>query len=170
MKFTQMYSAPICSPARAQLMTGKYAQRIGIPRVLFPEDEIGLDGEHKTIAGYLNKYGYKSKAIGKWHLGCCKQHMPTRHGFDEFYGLLYSNDMKPLSLYRDEMIEEKTVDQSTLTQKYTNEAVNFILECIPLIKKGEIFVPKMKLYNIKKLASTISKKHKIIGLRKGEKM
>lgn len=128
MKFTQMYSAPICSPARAQLMTGKYAQRIGIPRVLFPEDEIGLDGKHKTIADYLNKYGYKSKAIGKWHLGCCKQHMPTRHGFDEFYGLLYSNDMKPLSLYRDEMIEEKTVDQSTLTQKYTNEAVKFIKE------------------------------------------
>ena len=128
MRFTQMYSAPICSPARAQLMTGKYAQRVGIPRVLFPDDVCGIELKHKSIASYLKEQGYASMCIGKWHLGCCEEHFPTRHGFDRFYGLLYSNDMNPLHIYRDEKVEEYQVDQSTLTEKYTMEAIRFIKE------------------------------------------
>lgn len=128
MRFTQMYSAPICSPARAQLLTGMYAQRIGIPRVLFPDDANGLKSTYKTIGSYLGESGYKTSCIGKWHLGCRDEHFPTRHGFNHFYGLLYSNDMDPLYLYRDESVVEEEVDQSSLTEKYTTEAISFISE------------------------------------------
>jgi uncharacterized sulfatase len=128
-RFTQMYSiAPVCSPSRCGLLTGKYAQRVGIPRVLFPDDDFGLTSEHKTIADHLHRYDYASMCIGKWHLGCQPEHYPTRHGFDRFYGLLYSNDMDPVYLYENEKVIESEVDQSLLTEKYTNEAIRFIKE------------------------------------------
>lgn len=126
-KFTQMYAAaPTCSPSRCGLLTGRYPQKAGIPRVLFPDDECGISSEDKTIAGHLKESGYVSKCIGKWHLGSQPEHYPTRHGFDEFYGLLYSNDMKPLHMYRNEEIVEEEVIQSTVTEKYTREAIRFI--------------------------------------------
>jgi arylsulfatase A-like enzyme len=126
-KFTQMYSAaPICSPSRCGLLTGRYPQKVGIPRVLFPDDICGIKDSDRTVAEYLREQGYVSKCIGKWHLGSRAEHFPTRHGFDEFYGLLYSNDMDPLYLYRDETVVEHEVDQSTVTEKYTNEAIQFI--------------------------------------------
>jgi arylsulfatase A-like enzyme len=126
-KFTQMYSAAaICSPSRCALLTGRYPQKAGIPRVLFPDDTCGLKPADRTIAGYFKELGYASTCIGKWHLGCLPEHYPTRHGFDEFYGLLYSNDMDPLHLLRNETVIEEQVDQAALTQNYTNEAISFI--------------------------------------------
>ena len=128
-KFTQMYSAaPICSPSRAALLTGRYPLRVGIPNVLFPRDTIGLTDEETTVAEILKSAGYATCAIGKWHVGCCPEHFPTRHGFDRFLGLLYSNDMNPLHLYRDEEIVEDEVDQRTLTRKYTEQAIAFMRE------------------------------------------
>lgn len=123
---TRMYSAPVCSPARAQLLTGLYAPHTGITRVLFPQDTIGLTDATPTIASHLRLAGYATMAIGKWHLGCRPEHMPTRHGFDEYFGLLYSNDMAPLSLYRDEVVCEQDVDQASLTRRYTDEALRFM--------------------------------------------
>ncbi len=123
---TRMYSAPVCSPARAQLLTGCYAPRTGITRVLFPQDTTGLTEATPTIATHLRQAGYATMAIGKWHLGCLPEHMPTRHGFDAYYGLLYSNDMDPLFLYRDETVCEWEVDQASLTRRYTDEAIGFI--------------------------------------------
>jgi len=126
-KFTQMYSAaPICTPSRCGLLTGRYAQRVGLPRVLFPQDTIGLTGRERTLADYLKTAGYATCCVGKWHLGCLPEHYPTRHGFDHYFGLLYSNDMDPLHLYRDEQAVETEVDQAQLTRRYTEEAVDFI--------------------------------------------
>lgn len=127
-QLTNMYSAPICSPARSQLMTGKYAQKVGIPRVLFPDDTNGLSKKDKTVASYLGEEGYSTSCIGKWHLGCLDEHNPLNHGFDRFYGLLYSNDMDPLYLYRNMAVEQENVDQSELTEMYTDEAIAFIEE------------------------------------------
>lgn len=124
--FTRMYTAPTCSPARAQVLTGMYAQRTGIYRVLHPDDEFGLTDRFPTIATHLRRLGYRTHCIGKWHLGVRQEHLPTRNGFDTFYGLLYSNDMQPLHLFRDEAIEEQTVDQATLTRKYTAEVLRAI--------------------------------------------
>jgi uncharacterized sulfatase len=125
-RFTSMYSAPLCTPARAQLLTGRYASKIGLERVLFPQDEIGLKNDYRTIPAYLKPHGYESACIGKWHLGCKEEHYPTRHGFDYFYGLLYSNDMSPLHLYRNEEALQEEVNQAELTERYTREAISFI--------------------------------------------
>lgn len=125
-RFTQMYSAaPVCTPSRAALLTGRYAQRMGLPKVLFPKDEHGLPDRETTLGGYLKQAGYATLACGKWHLGCRPEHYPTRHGFDRFFGLLYSNDMKPLHLYRNEEIVSETVDQKWLSRQYTDEAIAF---------------------------------------------
>lgn len=124
--FSQMYSAPICSPSRCDLMTGCYAQRVGIPRVLYTDDTIGLTPEYPTIATALGIQGYQSVCIGKWHLGCTEEHFPTRNGFDHFMGLLVSNDMDPLYLYEDETVIDREVDQATLTRRYTDRAIDFV--------------------------------------------
>lgn len=126
-KFTQMYSAaPICTPSRFGLLTGRYPQRVGLSRVLFPDDKDGISDREETIADYLKQAGYSTCGIGKWHLGCLPEHYPTRHGFDYYFGLLYSNDMNPLYLYRNEEIIEKQVDQALLTRRYMDEALAFI--------------------------------------------
>ena len=126
MTFTQMYSsAPTCTPSRASLLTGRYAQRVGLPRVIFPEDPEGLSAEELTLAEMLGNEGYACGAFGKWHLGARKEHSPLRHGFDRFVGLPYSNDMHPVVLQVDDEVEED-VDQSTLTRRYTDEAMDFI--------------------------------------------
>jgi len=126
-KFTDFYSAaPVCSPARAALLTGCYPRRVSIPRVLFPRDNIGLNPEEITIAELLKKRGYATACIGKWHLGHLPQFLPTSQGFDYYFGLPYSNDMSPLPLIEGNQAIEHDPDQNTLTQRYTEKAVDFI--------------------------------------------
>lgn len=125
--FQQMYSAAaICTPSRAALLTGRYAPRVGLPRVLHPHDRAGLSAWEQTLPELLRSQGYHTAVFGKWHLGCRPQHNPTRHGFDEFLGLLYSNDMDPLHLYAGVDAIETKVDQATLTRRYTDAAIDFI--------------------------------------------
>ena len=85
----------LCSPSRAALMTGCYPQRVGMPDVLGPEAKIGISDNEMTIAEVLKPQGYATACFGKWHLGHHPQFLPTRHGFDEYFGLPYSNDMWP---------------------------------------------------------------------------
>ncbi|HUW19058.1 MAG TPA: sulfatase-like hydrolase/transferase [Sedimentisphaerales bacterium] len=126
-KFTSFYSAaPVSSPARAALLTGCYPQRVSIPRVLFPRDDIGLNPQEITIADMLKARGYATCCIGKWHLGHLPQFLPTRQGFDYYFGIPYSNDMKPLVLVEGEQTIETKPDQSQLTRRYTEKAVEFI--------------------------------------------
>jgi uncharacterized sulfatase len=94
--------------------------------VLFPDDTAGIRPEHKTVAERLKEFGYATQCVGKWHLGCLPEHNPVKHGFDEFYGLLYSNDMNPLHLYAGETVIEEAVDQATLTERYTLTAIDFM--------------------------------------------
>ena len=132
-KFTQIYSAaPICTPSRCGLLTGRYAQRVGLPRVLFPRDTDGLTDLEKTIADYLKTAGYVNLCVGKWHLGCLPEHYPTRHGFDHYFGLLYSNDMSPLHLYRNEEVIETEVDQAALTRNINAMLMQVIGETLPI--------------------------------------
>ena len=95
-KLTCFYAAPVCSPSRASLMTGCYPKRaLPIPHVLFPAYATGLDPSEITIAELLKEQGYATGIIGKWHLGDQPEFLPTRQGFDYYYGIPYSNDMGP---------------------------------------------------------------------------
>jgi arylsulfatase len=126
-RFTQFYSAnPVCSPSRAALLTGRYPTRVGVPRVLFPKDEEGLDRSEETIASLLKTKGYKTSCIGKWHLGHTANYLPTARGFDEYFGIPYSNDMTPRPLLRNTEVVEATATLETLTPRYTEQAVKFI--------------------------------------------
>jgi arylsulfatase A len=143
LKLTSFYAAPACSPSRAALLTGRYAPRTAVHRVIGPDDQLALSASELTLPEALKRRGYRTKAIGKWHLGHTKEgHLPVARGFDSYYGLLYSNDMilpwvetrRPLELYRDREPIEHPVDQSTLTRRYTEEAIRFIEEA-----RGEPF-------------------------------
>ncbi|MBL8178531.1 MAG: sulfatase [Bryobacterales bacterium] len=126
-RLTQFYSAsPVCSPSRAALLTGRYPARSGVTRVLMPWDQIGLRSSEATIGKVLKQEGYRTMCIGKWHLGVRQDHLPAQHGFDSFYGLLYSNDMSPLPLMSNSRTIEELRDQSNLTARYTEQAVSFI--------------------------------------------
>jgi len=135
-RFTSFYVAQgVCSASRAALMTGKYSNRTGILGALGPAAKIGLPREHVTMAEMLKTLGYHTGIIGKWHLGHLPEFLPTRRGFDEYYGLPYSNDMwpkHPTAKFPDlPLIEgEKTIalnpDQTKLTTDYTERAVKFI--------------------------------------------
>jgi arylsulfatase A-like enzyme len=126
-KFTDFYSAAsVCTPARAAILTGCYPERVSMPRVLFSKDKIGLNTDEDTIADVLKERGYATACIGKWHLGHLPQFLPTRHGFDYFFGLPYSNDMGPLGLIEGEETIDTKPDQSQLTRKYTEKAIDFI--------------------------------------------
>lgn len=94
MKLTSHYAAPVCSPSRAAMLTGCYPKRsLPIPHVLFPAAATGLHPDEVTVAEVLKARGYATACIGKWHLGDQPEFLPTRQGFDRYYGIPYSNDM-----------------------------------------------------------------------------
>jgi arylsulfatase A len=147
MKLTSFYAAPVCSASRAQLLTGSYAPRVSVPGVFFPAGRKGLNPEEHTIANYLKESGYATTCIGKWHLGDQLEFLPTRQGFDHYFGIPYSNDMqrapkdgkvRVLPLMRDEKVAELLEDegQRRVTREYTLEAVKFINEN----KEGPFFL------------------------------
>ncbi|MEP7365238.1 MAG: sulfatase [Acidobacteriota bacterium] len=135
-RFTSFYAAaPFCTPSRVGLLTGRYPVRVGLPNNLGPDSVKGLPLSEITLAQQLKTAGYRTMAIGKWHLGHNpKTYLPTSRGFDSYFGLPYSNDMEPpyvqtnvpLKLYRDTETIEYPVVQSTLTERYTEEALKFI--------------------------------------------
>jgi len=118
-------------PARGDtLLTGRYPTRVGVPRVLFPTSTDGLPDSEMTLAAMLKARGYKTMCVGKWHLGHLPQYLPTRRGFDEYFGIPYSNDMRPRPLLhgtpeKTEQLEEPA-RLETLTPRYTEQALRFI--------------------------------------------
>lgn len=141
-KYTNFHVAqPVCSASRAGLMTGCYPNRIGIHGALDHRARHGIGSGEMTLAELVKQRGYATGAVGKWHLGHLPPFLPTRHGFDEWFGLPYSNDMwplhpeakpgtyPPLPLYENESILRRDVnheDQSQLVTWYTQRAVRFI--------------------------------------------
>lgn len=120
-------SANICSPSRAGILTGRYAIRSGMAwDVVTARDDHGLPLAEVTLAEMLGSAGYATAMVGKWHLGNRLDYWPTRQGFDEFYGVQHSNDMPDFALFRGEQKIEQPVKQSTLTRRYTDEAIRFI--------------------------------------------
>jgi arylsulfatase A-like enzyme len=137
LKLTSFYaSAPVCSASRYSLLTGRYAIRAGINGALMPESTGGLGTDETTIADILKSAGYRTGMVGKWHLGNRPGFFPTEHGFDSYFGLLYSNDMirpwvqtdVPMRLYRGTQELAGEIDNATLTERYTEEALAFIRE------------------------------------------
>lgn len=138
MRFTSFYAAAsVCTPSRVGLLTGRYAVRAGQPGNTGPDTVGGLRLSEILLPEVIRKRGYRTMAIGKWHLGFQpQQHLPTSRGFDSYFGLPYSNDMiapwvkteRPLHLYRNADLLEPVTEQSALTERYTNEAVKFIRE------------------------------------------
>ena len=137
MRFTDFYvTSGVCTPSRSSLMTGCYPRRVGLhvdsanKWVLFPKAKKGLNPDEITISEILEGQGYATACIGKWHLGDQPPFLPTRQGFDYYYGIPYSNDMNrpaiPLPLMRNEEVIEAPAQQATLTQDYTREALAFI--------------------------------------------
>jgi arylsulfatase len=130
-RFTDFLSAnPVCSPSRAALLTGRYPTRVGVPRVLFPYDKTGLNAGETTSAAMLQAHGYKTACVGKWHLGHLPEFLPPRWGFDQYFGIPYSNDMEPPVLLRADKDKVETIEaranMDTLQEQYTREAVQFI--------------------------------------------
>lgn len=138
-RFTHFYSTSgVCTPSRSSIMTGAYPRRIQMDvtdgRVLRPVSPIGLHPNEITIANVLKQAGYATAAVGKWHLGDQEPYLPTRRGFDSFFGLPYSDDMTaregqnwpPLPLLRNEEVIEAPTDRNLLTRRETEEAIRFI--------------------------------------------
>jgi arylsulfatase A len=160
LRLTSFYTGcSVCSGSRAALLTGRHYQRVGVPAVMFPYHKNGLNPNEITVARLLKMRGYRTFIIGKWHLGHLPRYLPTRHGFDSYFGIPYSNDMaidpgnarfaasvlfregkteettrteKPVNgkapLMRGEEVVEYPADQTTLTQRYTAEALRVIRE------------------------------------------
>jgi len=127
MRFTDFYAtSSVCSPSRAALMTGRYPVRTGVAGVLQPFDTNGLPASETTVAQMLKTAGYRTMCVGKWHLGSRREFMPTNRGFDEYFGIPYSNDMWPLPLMRGTDVVEETANLESITVRYTEQAVSFI--------------------------------------------
>jgi arylsulfatase A-like enzyme len=141
LRFTDFYAAaPVCTPSRAALLTGRYAIRSGMNVVLFPDSKGGLPQSEVTIAKALKTVGYTTAHVGKWHLGIHPGQRPNDHGFDSSLTVPYSNDMDAtgsgkgkakdaeppadgwnVPLVRDGIEIERPADQTTLTKRYTDE-------------------------------------------------
>ena len=126
-KFTEFYSASsVCSPSRAALLTGRYPQRMGINTVFFPESFTGIPDTEITIPEILKEKGYATGIVGKWHLGHHYQYLPLQQGFDEYFGIPYSNDMESVLYMRGNEVESYKVKQQYITKTYTKEVQKFI--------------------------------------------
>jgi arylsulfatase A len=127
MRFTEFYSAsPVCSPSRAALLTGRIPQRMGINGVFFPISYTGMPLEEITIAEVLKQRGYATGHVGKWHLGHRHEFLPLQRGFDEYFGIPYSNDMQSVVYLEGNEVAEFHVDQHFTTRTYTEKACDFI--------------------------------------------
>lgn len=151
-RWTTFYTAEnVCTPSRAGLLTGRLPIRNGMysdhRRVLFPDSDGGIPASEITLAELLKNAGYHTAAIGKWHLGHLPPYLPTSNGFDSYFGIPYSNDMDRIPsvtareaimnprieyfqvpLMRNEAIVERPADQTTITKRYTADAVRIISE------------------------------------------
>ena len=136
------YYAPqaVCSASRAAILTGCYPNRLGISGAFGPKSKRGINPDELLLSEMLQSNNYKTGIFGKWHLGDAEKFMPTNHGFDEFYGILFSNDMWPfhperpqdypndLMLYKNDKPVQALIDQSDLTKNITDESIRFIEE------------------------------------------
>ena len=124
--------APFCAPTRASLLTGRYPFRCGMTQNPAPDggpdaDSLHLPESEKTLAQLLKAAGYATGMIGKWHLGHAKpEWLPAHRGFDEYLGIPYSNDMRPVQVLEGDRRAEYPTVQATLTQRYTARALDFI--------------------------------------------
>jgi len=136
--FSHYYSPQaVCSASRAGLLTGCYPNRVGFHGALDHTAKTGINADEETIAEVLKKKGYSTAAFGKWHLGHYKQFLPTHNGFDEYFGIPYSNDMwpnhpnnknyyPPLPLIEGDEVAETNPDQSKFTTEFTERTISFI--------------------------------------------
>ena len=135
-RLTDFYvTTPFCAPSRAALLTGRYPFRNGMVNNPFPKtdlggvsgaDDLGIDDYELLLGEVFRSAGYATGMVGKWHLGHQAQFHPLRHGFDDYFGLLYSNDMHPVQLYDGQQMVEYPVVQATLTRRLTERALKFI--------------------------------------------
>ena len=129
-RFTDFYTPmPFCAPTRAALLTGRYPFRSGMTNNPAPDagiNDVGIPGSEILLSEALKESGYATMCIGKWHLGHTGNFLPTLNGFDEYYGILYSNDMRPVQIVHNDRVAAYPVVQAHLTRNYTNAAVKFI--------------------------------------------
>lgn len=144
-KLTNFYvPTPYCAPSRATILTGRYPFRNSVVFNPAPDhgiNEVGLPDSEITIAEALKETGYSSACIGKWHLGHTLKYLPRRQGFDEYFGILYSNDMRPVQLVENEKVVEYPVVQATLTKRYTQRAIDFIERSVRRKRPFLLYLP-----------------------------